>query len=490
MNSGRLTRRLLLAGTGAAASGLALGMTAEAARAGTQAPPAGPYQPTKESLSKHPVAQWYKDAKFGIFIHWGVYAVPAFLGAAEWYLYKMNDARPGHTQTFDHHKAAYGANFNYDDFIPKFTAANYDPASWVDLFERAGAQYFVLTSKHHDGFQLFPNAASNRHSVALGPRSDLVGRLFTAAANSHLKRCLYYSLGEFYSPALGTPPRNPYTGKPAPYTGYVPTTDYVGQYEQAHLRTLIDRYDPDLLWSDGHGYHDFGAGIIFHPQVWNWRSDEILAYYYNNAVNRPAPKEVMVNDRFIASHADFKTIESDKPSYALNTNAWEACLTMGKGWGYVTGEDLTKVKSSVKLVQLLVDIVSKNGNLLLNVGPTADGVIVDWMRQRLLDMGAWLKINRKAIHGTRHWTRAEDGDLRYTTTKSAFNVISMSWPKGGTLTIPGDVPIAATSTIRILGGDGKPLPWHRSGGQIVATLPATPPPPTGGYPVVFAITPQ
>ena len=282
----------------------------------------------------------------------------------------------------------------------------------------------MLTSKHHDGFQLFPNTASNRHSVALGPRSDLVGPAVHAAANSSLKRCLYYSLGEFYSPALGTPPRNPYTGKPAPYTGYKPTTDYVGAYEQAHLRTLIDRYDPDLLWGDGHGYHDAGAGIIFHPKVWNWRSDEILAYYYNNAVNRPTPKEVMVNDRFVASHADFKTIESDKPSYALNPNPWEACLTMGKGWGYVTGEDLAKVKSSVKLVQLLVDIVSKNGNLLLNVGPTADGVIVDWMRQRLLDMGAWLKINRKAIYGTKHWIRAEDGDLRYTTSEAARSTSS------------------------------------------------------------------
>src|SRR4029450_11284017 len=127
MDSRRLTRRLLLAGTGAAASGLALGTGAGVALAGSRAAPSGPYEPTKASLSTHPVARWYRDAKFGMFIHWGVYAVTAFLGPPQCSLYKRNDVRPGHTQTLDHHKATYGADFNYDDFIAQFTAANYDP---------------------------------------------------------------------------------------------------------------------------------------------------------------------------------------------------------------------------------------------------------------------------------------------------------------------------------------------------------------------------
>ena len=170
MTSPRLTRRLLLAGTGAAAGGLAFGTGIGPALAGTDAaPPAGPYQPTKPSLSTHPTAQWYKDAKFGIFIHWGVYAVPAFLGAAEWYLYKMNDVRPGRTQTFDHHKATFGANFNYDDFIPRFTAANYDPDAWARLFAEAGAKYAVLTAKHHDGFALWPTQVSPLNAVEASP---------------------------------------------------------------------------------------------------------------------------------------------------------------------------------------------------------------------------------------------------------------------------------------------------------------------------------
>lgn len=453
MDQAGISRRSVLAA--ASAAGL-LGLTATQAQAAPAATP------------------WYPSAKFGIFIHWGVYSAAAWgdaKHAAEWYLYAMNVTDPARgTGTRDHHLKTYGADFAYDQFIPRFTARRYDPHFWVRLFEQAGARYFVLTSKHHDGFQLFRNTASDRNSVRLGPGRDLVGELFSAAARSPLKRGLYYSLGEFYNPALGTAPRNPYTGAEIPYTGYRPVTDYVTQYEHVHLKNLIDHYDPDVLWADGQGYHEFGGGPIFRPKTWDWRSDEILAYYYRNAADRPRPKSVLANDRFEASHADFATVEGDNKKYVLRPDPWEACLNIGKSWGYNENEDPAKIKSSVQLLRLLAEVVSKNGNLLLNIGPREDGTIADWMSSRLLDMGRWLRLNGRAIYGSTPWTRAMDGDLCYTRTRGAFNLIPLHWPDGRLL-VPGDVPISARSRIRLLGGHSGPLPWTRTGEGIVIEVP-------------------
>ncbi|WP_020666519.1 alpha-L-fucosidase [Amycolatopsis nigrescens] len=476
-----LSRRSLLIGTAVAAGGTLLGGTGAAA--GT-----GPYLPTPDSLRKHPLPGWYPRAKFGVFVHWGPYAVPAWgddSWSSEWYLYGMNATAKGGLH--EHHRRTYGEDFGYDDFIPRFTAERYDPDDWVRLFERAGAGYFVLTSKHHDGFQLFPNSASDRHSVRFGPHRDLVGELFLAARRTRLKRGLYYSLGEFYNPALGTAPRNPYTGAPVPYTGYRPVTDYVAEYEHVHLRTLIDRYDPDILWGDGHGSHDFGAGHIFRPPVWDWRSDEILAHYYNRAEQRH--KGVLVNDRFIASHADIDSVEGDKLGYVLRPEPWEACLTMSRSWGYM--DPTYQIKSPQLLVRLLVDIVAKNGNLLLNIGPRADGTIPDWQRDRLLAIGRWLEVNGRAVFGSVPWRRAEDGELRYTVTGRTFNIIGNTWP-GEELTVPADLPIADGARVHLLdghGGDGRPLRWRRAGDTIVITLPARQPPLTAaGFPTVFTAT--
>ncbi|MFE0023294.1 alpha-L-fucosidase [Amycolatopsis sp. NPDC059021] len=457
----RISRRSMLAAAGAAAGAGMLGFTAPAARAADLARPAA--------------TPWFPSAKFGIFIHWGVYSALAWgdaKHAAEWYLYAMNVTDPARgTGTREHHLRTYGANVNYDDFIPRFTARRYDPRAWVRLFEQAGARYFVLTSKHHDGFQLFGNPASDRNSVRLGPHRDLVGELFHAARHSGLKRGLYHSLGEFYSPALGTPPRNPYTGVEIPYTGYRPVTDYVRQYEHVHLKTLIDRYDPDVLWADGQGYHEFGGGSIFRPKVWDWHSDEILGYYYRNAADRPRPKSVVANDRFEVAHPDFATVEGDNKKYVLRPDPWEACLNIGKSWGYNENEDPAKIKSSARLVQLLAEVVSKNGTMLLNIGPREDGTIPDWMSTRLLGIGRWLRINGRAIYGSVPWQRAMDGDVCYTRTRDAFHLIPLHWP-GAKLTVPGDVPITDRSRIRLLGGHSRPLSWTRTADGIAIDLPA------------------
>ncbi|WP_406347526.1 alpha-L-fucosidase [Streptomyces sp. NBC_00144] len=491
-NRQSLPRRTLLAGAVGAGAAAALGGRATAAAlrmsGAAEGRCPGPYEPTPGSLSQHPTARWFSDGKFGIFIHWGVYAVPHWgddAWSSEWYLYGFNAFEKG--TLHDHHRATYGADFPYDAFIPRFRAERFDPHDWVRLFERAGARYFVLTSKHHDGFQLFPNRASNRNSAAMGPKRDLVGELFGAARHTQLKRGLYYSLGEFYNPALGTPPLNPYTREPVPYTGYKPVRDYVAEYEHVHLRTLIDRYDPDVLWGDGQGTHNFdgGAGHIFRPPEWDWRSDEIMADFYNHAVNRARPKDVIMNDRFIASHADYLTVEGDK-SYALQAAPWEACVTMSRSWGYM--DPTSKIKTKEKLVQLLVDIVAKNGTLLLNIGPRADGTIADWQRERLLAIGAWLDVNGEAVYGSTPWSRADDGELRYTVgSDGAFHIVPLSWP-GTRLTVPADLPVADGSVIRLLGHRGGPLAWRRTADAVEIDLPASGPPGAGpGYPVVLKV---
>ena len=490
MSRSSMSRRSFLGGAAAIGAGTLLGPAV--ARAGIPwQPPSGPYEPTKESLDTHPVAQWFKDAKFGIFIHWGVYAVPAWgdalaYHAAEWYSYAMHISGAGLDTTYQHHLNTYGADFDYDEFIPQFRAENYDPRAWIDLFERAGARYFVLTSKHHDGFQLFPNTASDRNSVVMGPHRDLVGDLFRAAQDSHLKRGLCHSLGEFFNPALDTPPWNPYTHELIPYTGYKPVDDYPSQYLHVMVKTLIDRYDPDVLWADGEHWHaDLGAGPAFKPQDMDWRSDELLAYYYNNSVNRPYPKEVMVNDRFEASHRDFAVSEGDKSSYSLRSTAWEAALTLGRSWGYDTNEDPASIKSPGRIAQLLVDIVSKNGNLLLNVGPQADGTIADWQAERLLAVGDWLRVNGSAIYDTVPWQRAADGNLRYTVSPLSFNIFSLDWP-GSTLVVPADLPITDDSQIRLLGDEGHLLDFRRTDAGVEISLPGRSP--SGdGFPVTLVV---
>ncbi|MEU5029463.1 alpha-L-fucosidase [Streptomyces milbemycinicus] len=423
------------------------------------------YEPTKASLDTHPVPRWYKDAKFGIFIHWGVYSVPGGTGrhnAGEWYLWYQSFKD---TAEWKYHRDTYGQDFVYDDFIPRFKAENFDPDSWVKLFEQAGAQYFALTSKHHDGFALFPSEVTDRHSVKYGPKRDLVGELMTAARKrGSVRPGLYYSLGEFFNPAIGRPMKNFYTDEEIPMVGYKPVEDYVGDYELKQLYEIIDRYDPELLWADGQWFRPTGE-----PP---WRSEEPMAYYYNKAKNRARPKGVVINDRF-DTHFDFATYEQ-RTNPTMDPQKWECCITMGYSWGYNKHELDEDYKTSEFLIHLLADVVSKNGNLLLNIGPKPDGTIPAIMQERLRDIGAWLDVNGPAIYGSTPWVRAEEEGsplgIRYTVTPGKFNIIALGAPSG-TLSVPADIPISATSRIRLLGHQG-PLRWTREDGKIHITVPS------------------
>jgi alpha-L-fucosidase len=421
------------------------------------------YQVTDASLSTHQAPDWFRAAKFGIFIHWGVYSVPAWAPVgkeyAEWYWQHMNDPND---PTYDYHRQTYGEDFDYDDFIPRFTAARFDPRDWLRLFQRAGARYFVLTSKHHEGFCLFDTAYTDRNAVRLGPKRDLVGELFAAAkaVAPGLHRGLYYSLPEWYNPALpwqGHPPRNPYTGAALPYTGYRPVADYVADFQVPQLKELITRYRPEVLWGD-----------IGYPAT----DRSVLQLYFDQGLS--TGDQVTVDNRMGLPDYDFGTPEYAS-SFSLQTSTFEASRGIDPfSYGYNAATPDDAYATAEQLVGQLVDIVSKNGNLLLDIGPTADGTIPAVMRTRLEQIGGWLDVNGEAVYDTTYWAKgAADGDLRFTVRPNeAFYVTSLTAP-GGTVTVSMPVPVRDGDRIRLLGWRGGPLAWHRdTAGRLVVEVPA------------------
>ncbi|HZO67166.1 MAG TPA: alpha-L-fucosidase [Kribbellaceae bacterium] len=432
------------------------------------------YQPTPASLNSHPVPEWFSNAKFGIFIHWGAYSVPAWgpRGSyAEWYWNYMNSAG---SPTYNHHRDTYGEDLPYDAFIGQWKAEKYNPKDWVKLFNDAGAKYFVLTSKHHEGMSLWNSQVSGRDAVDLGPKRDLAGDLFKAARDDgKLKAGFYYSLYEWYNPSYtGRPVTNPYTGAPVPYTGAPAVQDYVGDYMLPQMQELIDGYDPDILWCDGQ----------WEKPASYWKTAGVLAEYYNKAKNRPQPKEVAVANRckietgsLDSTELDFQTPEyTVKPD--IDPDKWEASRGIAHSYGYNQNEPEEDYLTSDELVDSLADIVSKNGNLLLDIGPRGDGSIPELMQQRLRDIGAWLRINGEAIYGTTYWNHAEqpgsNARIRYTTKNGALYATALDWP-GDELVLGADLPVAPDSRITLLGSDGPPLRWHRDDtGRVVVSTPA------------------
>ncbi|MDQ0913459.1 alpha-L-fucosidase [Streptomyces canus] len=422
------------------------------------------YQPTETSLSGHQAPYWFHSAKFGIFIHWGVYSVPAWAPVgtqyAEWYWDQMQDPN---NPTYAHHRDTYGEDFAYDDFIPRFTAEKFDPRSWVELFRDAGAQYHVLTSKHHEGFALWDTKVSDRNAVKMGPKRDLIKELFEASRRytPELHRGLYFSMPEWFNPDnpwMGHAPRNPYTLEPVPYTGYSAGKDFVKDYQAPQMLELIHGYDPELIWCDIGGAND---------------SVHVLAEYFNHAKNRSRPIDVTVNNRSGISFHDFTT-----PEYTTYDNTviakWESSRGLDPfSYGYNQATPDASYMTTEQVVQSLVDIVSKNGNFLLDIGPRADGTIPEIMQTRLRETGQWLRTNGEAVYDTTYWSKmAELGDdIRFTVRPNrAFYIHSLAQP-GSRLTIEAPVPIRDGDAVTMLGHD-RPLAWTVSKGALVIDVPA------------------
>lgn len=452
-----------LAGTLVArAGGLVLGT------APVVVPPIVPYAATAASLATHESPDWYNNAKFGIFIHYGLYSVPAWAPTggvyAEWYWHSMEQKG---SPTYTHQLQTYGPNFRYDDFIPRLTAAKFDPRAWVELFKEAGARYFVIVSKHHDGFALFRTAVSHRNSVDMVPHRDIVGDLFAADRRytPGIHPGVYYSLPEWFNPSYsgidgkkgnfpGGSPRDYITGAPIAYTGYIPVSSYVADYQTPQMLELIDQYHPDLLWCDIGGEND---------------SLDVIAHFYNTA---PAGgSQVAVNNRCGIDPHDFTTAEYR--DYPMIVHAkWEMSRGLDPhSFGYNRNTPRSAYASAASLIHLLVDVVSKNGNLLLDIGPRGDGSIPGIMQRRLRQVGTWLAVNGQAIYHTAYWWRmSADGNLRFTERPNAFYITSLARP-GPRVTVHAPVPLLLGDSIHLLGWNGGALRWNRSNGHLTIDVP-------------------
>ncbi len=350
------------------------------------------YKGTWESVQTHGVPKWYDDAKFGIFIHWGIYSVPAYaphtweLGAeeaadwfcnnpyAEWYYNSVNVGRgPG----YEHHVQKYGADFKYEDFIPMWKAENWEPKQWAEVFKNAGAKYVVLTTKHHDGFCLFPSRYTDFHSVKMGPKKDITGELTEAVRSAGIRMGLYYSGLIDWQFA-----NDPIFEDDDLFGTASPTFAYA-DYSYNQMMELIDTYEPSVFWND-----------IGWPKQSEEAMPYLLAHYYNRV------PEGVVNDRFNGRYYDFLTKEYQS-GQADRSRKWEMCRGMGLSFGYneIEGED--QLLSVPKLISLLVSTVADNGNLLLNIGPKADGTIPAEQVRRLEILGKWLAVNGSGIYETR-----------------------------------------------------------------------------------------
>ncbi len=452
------------------------------------------YQPTLDSVKTHPLPDWYNDAKFGIFIHWGIYSVPAFaphgeltaeklikgeLGFAEspyaeWY---QNSLRIKGSPTHQHHAKKYGLDFRYEQFAPMFNAQiqKWNPDSWADLFARAGARYVVLVSKHHDGFVMWNSRHANLRIPNWQASRDIAGELTQAVKAKGMKMGFYYSslLDWSFTPT-------PITSLAELIASSDTSRAYLA-YIENHWRELIERYDPWILWSDIGYPPGFDLPKLF-ADFYNHKPEGVvndrwmqLPKFFFSKIGRYILAQIikrMGQGEMKVPHSDFVT-----PEYAtldhITTHKWETCRGIGNSFGYNQFEDAGDYQKADDLIRLLADIVSKNGNLLLNVGPKADGSLHPLQVDALEGLGAWLTVNGESIYSTRPWTRFSDTDasgaeVRYTWKGEALYAIVIKPPAGGVLSLPVD---AAEGMITLL-ETGDRLRVERSGEQVQVTLPA------------------
>lgn len=349
------------------------------------------FEPSWESLNKRQMPAWYQQDKFGIFIHWGVYAVPSYAPVipnsgysySEWYWYRLHEKQK---DFLAFHDKNYGPDFLYPQFEKQFKAELFNPEQWADVFKKSGARYVVLTSKHHEGYCLWNSAEADRvwqrpwNAVTGTPKRDLLGDLTTAVRNAGLKMGYYYSLYEWFNPLWQQDKKR-----------------YVSEYMTPQFKDLVTRYKPSIIFADGEWELSDTA----------WQSEALLAWLFNES---PVAKEVVVDDRW-GSNTRGKntgaTYSTSEYGSGMDANVvWEENQGIGHSYGYNRNEKLEDYKSSNDLILMLADIVSRGGNLLLDIGPTADGRIPVIMQQRLTDMGNWLQTNGEAIYGTKAYKQS------------------------------------------------------------------------------------
>jgi len=470
----------------------------------------GPFRPDWQSLATYQVPDWYKDAKFGIFIHWGLYAVPAF--GSEQYPHRMYVAG---SKEYEHHLATYGpvSQFGYKDFIPMFKAERYDPAAWAHLFKLAGAKYVVPVFEHHDGFAMYDSDLSDWTAARMGPHRDLAGELAKAVraeglylgASSHRIEHDWFmypgrtivsdvndpKFASFYGPAHLEFALDVEADNFLEDWTYV-SSQFAGDW-LARDAEIVEKYHPQLF------YFDFWIG---HPEVRPYLA-RFASFFYNETFKQGSLG--VINYKLSAMHPESGVVDIERGVLSgISSNYWQTDTSLGnKSWGYIKDEVF---KTPDFVVLELVDIVSKNGNLLLNVGPRADGTIPEEVQEILLDVGAWLKINGEAIYGTRPWKVYGEGptevapgpvhdtrtppftaeDFRFTAKGDTLYAIEMAWPSGretviqSLATSPGEPKVESVSLLN----SGAELPFQQTSNGLHIQLPDQAP---GKYAYVFRI---
>ncbi|GAB3216466.1 alpha-L-fucosidase [Kineococcus gypseus] len=453
----------------------------------------GPYTDEWSSLSRYSPPRWYEDAKFGIFVHWGVYSVPAFRN--EWYPRTMYQAgRP----EFEHHGRTHGpqSEFGYKDFIPSFTMGSFDPVEWAALFRRAGAQFVVPVAEHHDGFALYDTARSRWSAARMGPGRDVFGDLLRAVddawmvrgASSHrAEHWFFMNPGTRFDSDVRDPRWQDLYG-PAQRDETAPSERFL---EDWLLRCVevVDRYRPQVFWFDW-----WIEQPAFEPYL-----RRFAAYFYNRAAEWG--REVVINAKWGAFPAGSAVHDVERGTLrGTSATLWQNDTSVSRSsWCWVDSHDH---KSADDLVAELADVVAKNGVLLLNVGPTPEGTIAAPERALLEQLGDWLTRNGEAVYGTRPWrvhgegpTRAAAGsfadgtaagytgaDVRFTRRRDAVGdyvyAILLAEPDGGTARVRAFGADSAlleqeVREVGVLGVDG-PVEWRREPAELVVRLPARP----------------
>ena len=463
--------------------------------------PVKQYEPNWESLEDYPVANWFQDAKFGIYTHWGIYSVPAFRN--EWYPRHVyldvdkEDIEEDEGNRARFHRENFGdlSEFGYKDFIPRFTGENFDADEWAELFKKAGARFAGPVAEHHDGFAMWDTRYRRWNATQMGPKRNIVSELETAIKKRGMKfvTSFHHAFNWEYYPVWDTrfDVSNPeYSGLYGTIheKDELPNQEFLDEW-YGKLIEVIDKYSPDLMW------FDFALNII---------PDELLmkyiAYYYNHAANRDKTVVVTYKHHDLPTGVAVVDLERGRMDQMTYHN-WLTDTSIGwRSWGYIKEESF---KDTNSLIDVLIDIVSKNGCMLLSLGPKPDGTIPEEAQNRLLEMGEWLKINGEAIYGTQPWktygigpTRLEQGggfnedpnrrytgkDIRFTTRDRTLYAICLDWP-GEQMTIPhlidGDhhMPLIRSRGITsvTLVGDGQELDWQTTEEGLVIRTPENKP---------------
>ena len=402
------------------------------------------YENNWESINSRPVPEWFEDAKFGIFIHWGLYSVPAYAPKghySEWYGCHCDTEKesPVDKQYFEYHQKTYGPDFKYTDFVNMFKAENFNAKDWISLFEDAGARYMNLVSKHHDGFCLYKSKyAWNWNSVDVGPHRDFCKELSEACEGTKVKFGVYHSVYEWFHPLYLKNPE-----------------EYATEHLIPMLKELIENYKPHTLFTDGEWDHPSSV----------WHSTEFLQWLYNES----SVKDYIVpNDRWgretrgrlggnlTTEYGFVGSPDTDVENIQELDRVSEECRGIGASFGWNRYETVDDYLSPKALIDMFVDLISKGQNFLLNIGPTDDGRIPVIMEERLRQMGKWLKVNGEAVYASRRYVReSKTENVKYTRSKDSSKMYAffMKYPMGS-ITLE-DVDYSENMNVSLLGYDGE-----------------------------------